>query len=167
MFMRELNLNREETNLENEIKNIFNVIRNHTQSTPPNLFLQIEKLLLLRSEIYEDLNQLQHKGLILKAAKLLQDEFPEINRWSWHPKQTSSPNEADLTGYDETMVILNAEITTSLKPVGTIDMRMKKTLISLSGKNGKRFYFVQTVEMLNRANAKIMKNKWDILARMI
>lgn len=162
-----MNIQDEEANLEREITKMFSTIRNQTERVPEGLTDQVQRLFLLRSEIYEDLNQLQHAALILKAAKLLQNEFPEIDRWSWHPKQTSRPDEADLTGYINEVVFLNVEVTTSVKPVGTIDSRMNKTLKSLDHKNGKRYYFVQTTKMLNRAKTKIAKNNWNITPREI
>ena len=153
--------------LQVEIKNIFNSIQQLTKNIPDNLNEQVSRLFQLRSEVYEELNQLQHKSLILTVAKLLKKEFPEINRWTWHPKQTSNPDEADLTGYTDSIVIISAEVTTSIKPVGTIDTRMRKTLNSLNRKNGKLFYFVQTTEMFNRATSKITKNNWDITPRLV
>jgi hypothetical protein len=162
-----MKLDEEELILKAEIANIFNTIRYRTETTPTEITQQVERLFLLRSEIYEDLNQLQHKSLILNAAKLLQNEFPGISSWSWHPKQTSHPDEADLTGYADRMIVISAEVTTSMKPIGTIDTRMGKTLSSLNNKKGKRFYFVQTNEMLNRAITKIAKNNWDITPRKI
>jgi hypothetical protein len=162
-----MDIKKEEQILKDEIKNIFNSIQELTKDIPDNLNEQVGRLFQLRSEVYEELNQLQHKSLILKVAKLLKKEFPEINRWTWHPKQTSNPDEADLTCYKDSIVIISAEVTTSMKPVGTIDTRMRNTLNSLNRKNGKLFYFVQTTEMFNRATTKIIKNNWDITPRLV
>ena len=52
-----------------------------------------------------------------------------------------------------------------MKPLGTIDNRMQTTLKSLNDKTGRRFYYVQTPEMLKRATFKILENNWDITPR--
>jgi len=163
----ELRIIEEEKKIKEDLTEIFQKIQQHTETIPTTTKEQVEKLSLLRSDIYEDLNQLQHISLILEVAKLLQKEFPEINNWRWHPKQTSKPDEADLTGFNDKKIIISSEVTTSQNPVGTIDSRMKKTLESLSTKRGKRFYFVLTKSMYDRAKTKIRNNNWDIIPRQI
>lgn len=134
----------------------------------PNYFKdQLQHLSIIRKDIYEDINQLQHKGLIIEVAEKLQNEFPQINKWTWHPMQTSHDDFADLTGYVGNKVFLNAEVTTSLAPVGTIAIRMKNTLLSLNKKQGKLFYFVQTEKMLKRAETKIKNKKHNIVPRQV
>jgi hypothetical protein len=61
--------------------------------------------------------------------------------------------------------MLNVEVTTSQNPVGTIAQRMEKTLVSLSRKKGKLFYYVKTEKMLNRAKTKIKNNALKVEAR--
>ena len=58
--------------------------------------------------------------------------------------------------------MISAEITTSEKPVGTIDSRMQKTLAKLAEMQGAKFYFVRTPQMQQRANTKITKVGWNI-----
>ena len=164
---KELIIEEEKVKLKCDIKKIFTVIQSQTESIPKKLNDQVDSLFILHSEIYEDLNQLQHKSLIIVAAEILEKKFIEINRWCWHPEQTSDPDEADLTGYQDKKVIINAEVTTSNNPMGGIDTRMRKTLKSLSTKEGKRFYFVQTEKMFNRAKTKITNNNWNITPHKI
>lgn len=155
--------------LRDEIANLYKRMQMMTSDIPDNLSDQVSRLFDLRSKVYEDLNQLQHKSLILTAAKELAREH-KVHHWTWHPKQTSSTSEADLTGYDfQNQPIVNAEVTTSKRPIGTIDKRMFSTLSSLASKQGALFYFVQTDSMLKRALGKIEKNGWKqrITCRMI
>ena len=159
MRKNNLNIAIEKDILKNELQEWFSVIRKHLSKNPLSVNDQIELLNEIRKDIYEDLNQLQHKSAIILIAEELQKEFPSITEWYWHPKQTSQENYADLTGIVNDEVFLNAEITTSLNPVGTIDKRMKKTLESLNLKQGKKFYYVQTDKMMARALTKIKKNK--------
>jgi hypothetical protein len=157
----------EEDLLREELQGLFTKIKAITAQVPPNVREQVMSLFELRSEVYEDINQLQHKSLIIMAAKRLLAENPLIDAWTWHPKQTSSVSEADLIGYSKGNVVLNAEVTTSKRPVGTIDERMKSTLSSLSNKKGDKYYFVQTDAMYNRACSKIKNNGWQITCLQI
>ena len=131
----------------------------------------IKKLSLLkdfRKKLYENLNQLQHRALILKAAQMFQSEYKNITHWTWHPSQTSQPKFADLTGYDKNNnVILNAEITTSMKAIGSIRQRMSKTLESLSIKEGDKFYIVSNESMEKSASKKIKTLNIDIKVKKI
>ncbi len=166
--MKELILKTEKATLKKELKHIFGIIQDLTEDLPLTVTKQVKILFEIRSNIYEDINQLQHKALIIKVAGLLKKEYPEIVSWSWHPKQTSHPDEADLTGYDsKKQVIVNAEVTTSIRPTGTIDQRMKSTLESLNRKKGKLFYCVQTPEMYRRAELKIRKNRFNIMVYLV
>jgi hypothetical protein len=162
MEYRQLIIAFEEDLLRKELHVLFKKIKAITAQVPLDLRDQVTTLFELRSEVYEDMNQLQHKSLIISAAKRLLDENPNIDAWTWHPKQTSSVTEADLTGYSKGRVVLNAEVTTSKRPVGTIDKRMRSTLLSLSNKKGYKYYFVQTDAMFNRARTKIKNNGWQI-----
>jgi hypothetical protein len=161
----ELNIKTEKILLKKELSDWFNKIGRHIANKPSTINEQIELLSLIRKDTYEDLNQLQHKGFILEIAEQLQLEFPQITKWTWHPKQTSHKDDADLTGFCENNVMLNVEVTTSQNPVGTIAQRMEKTLVSLSRKKGKLFYYVKTEKMLNRAKTKIKNNALKVEAR--
>lgn len=165
--MNELNIKQEKTILQKEIDSWFKKMQGHLDKRPSKFKEQVQHLALIRKDNSEDLNQLQHKALIIEAAEELQKNFPEINRWTWHPKQTSHVDFADLTGFVGNKVFLNAEATTSENPEGTTAKRMHKTLSSLNNKNGLKFYFVQTLKMLQRAKHKIENNGFKIDARHI
>ena len=118
----------------------------------------------IRSEAYEDLNQIQHEHLIVCAAEWLisQNVCAPDTQWRWNPRQTGDHSEPDLVGFSNGNVLVSAEITTSAKPDGVIDSRMRKTLAKLSQQAGKLFYFVQTEPMATRAATKIRKAGWNI-----
>lgn len=160
-------LNNEKDSLKNELDTLFNTIREHTVLLPTSLIEQINFLKQFRLEIYENINQLQHKALVINAVVYLQEKFPMINKWICHPKQTSKIDEADINGFSNSKIIVKAEVTTSLKPIGIIDTRMKNILISLSKNGGEKYYFVQTEEMYNRANIKIKKMNLNIEVRLL
>ncbi|MBP5055220.1 hypothetical protein [Pseudomonas chlororaphis] len=118
----------------------------------------------LRSEVYEDLNQIQHEHLIICAAEwLLSWGICDLDtQWYWNPRQTGDATEPDLHGMQNEVIVVSAEITTSAKPEGSIDSRMRNTLAKLSQQSGQLFYFVQTEAMANRAETKILKAGWSI-----
>ena len=84
----------------------------------------------LRKDTYEDLNQIQHEHLIVRAAEwlLVERRCPPETQWFWNPRQTGDNSEPDLRGSHSGAIVISAEITTSEKSVGTIDSRMQKTL---------------------------------------
>jgi hypothetical protein len=98
----------------------------------------------IRSEAYEDLNQIQHEHFTLLAAQWLMANrrCPPTTEWSWNPRQTGTAEEPDLQGRHNGAVILSADITTSAKPARVIDTRMSRTLNKLSGTEGVKYYFV-------------------------
>jgi hypothetical protein len=165
--MKDLNVESEKLILIKNIENWYNKMNEQLKLRPPSVEKQIEHLSLIRKDIYEDLNQIPHKAMIILVAEELQKEFPKINRWTWHPMQTSHPDFADLTGYINNEILLNIEVTTSLEPLGTIDGRMKTTLLSLNNKIGQRIYYVRTIKMLQRANTKIKTNGLKLEVRLI
>lgn len=113
----------------------------------------------LRQDIYEDLNQIQHEHLIIRAAEwlLAEQRCPSETLWFWNPRQTGDNSEPDLRGYHAGAIVVSAEITTSENPVGAIDSKMQKTLAKLAEMQGVKFYFVRTSKMQQRANTKIAK----------
>jgi hypothetical protein len=118
----------------------------------------------LRKETYEDLNQIQHEHLIVRAAEWLlanQRCSPET-LWFWNPRQTGDHSEPDLRGSHYGTVVISAEITTSEKPVGTIDKHMQNTLAKLAAMEGAKYYFVRTESMRQRASTKVVKGSWQI-----
>ncbi len=118
----------------------------------------------LRKDTYEDLNQIQHEHLIVRAAEwlLAERKCPPETQWFWNPRQTGDNSEPDLRGSHSGAIVISAEITTSEKPVGTIDSRMQKTLAKLAEMQGAKFYFVRTPQMQQRANTKIANGGWEI-----
>jgi hypothetical protein len=113
----------------------------------------------IRSEVYEDLNQIQHEYLILRAAEWLiaQGVCPATTQWTWNPRQSGDANEPDLEGKVNGQIVLSAEITASADPQGAIGARMQTTLKKLSTFQGKLFYFVRTESMRRRAETNVTK----------
>jgi hypothetical protein len=124
----------------------------------------VQVLTSIRSETYEDINQIQHEYFILLAAQWLLDEggCPAATMWSWNPRQTGTLGEPDLQGRHNEIIVVSAEITTSAKPVGVIDARMAKILKKLSLTEGAKYYFVCTERMRRRASTKLAKAGWLI-----
>ena len=118
----------------------------------------------LRASLYESLNQIQHGYLILQALRWLRGQGfgGEKPTWYWNPRQTGDASEPDLMARDGTSVLLCAEVTTSEKPSGTIDTRMRETLEKLSRMEGRKFYIVRTQEMARRARTKVNAGSWNI-----
>ncbi|MFP3705190.1 hypothetical protein [Paraburkholderia tropica] len=137
----------------------------HLASLPcDSTVASVDVLRRLRSEVYEDLNQIQHEHLIIRAAEWLFSDggVSDEVAWFWNPRQTGDASEPDLRGILAGKVTVSAEVTASERPVGTIDSRMQKTLTKLSNMEGKKYYFVRTEEMRKRASTKIAKGGWPI-----
>ena len=129
----------------------------------------IDVLRRLRKAVYEDINQIQHEEMALRAVRSLQenDFLNQKLDWYWNPRQTGDDSEPDLRAVKNDDIVLSAEVTTSEKPKGTIDQRMGDTLAKLSNMQGHRFYFVQTDSMEKRARTKIEKGGFQIVVRNI
>ena len=128
----------------------------------------INMLACLRENAYELTNQLQHEALIIEVAADIAKEFGDIHiKWSWNPRQTGKSDEPDLRGEVDGQTVVSAEVTTSARPVGAIDRRMRGTLQKMSGFPGKRIYCVRTHEMRQRAETKIRKAGYEIEVRML
>lgn len=126
----------------------------HTNSLADSLGL----LDLLRRNIYENLNQVQHRALLLDAADHLAERHGADIAWFWHPEQTGTASEPDLRGVNVLgEVVFSAEASASHAPIGSIDTHMRKTLTSLSAMPGERYYFARTTKMINRAITKASK----------
>ena len=121
-------------------------------------------LVAVRRHAAEDLNQLQHEHLIIRAAAWLRDNHlvPPDASWSWNPRQTGDHTEPDLAAEHHGACLLSAEITASAEPQGVIDSRMAKTLRKLNGMQGSKYYFVRTEAMRQRAQTKVTENAWSI-----
>lgn len=113
----------------------------------------------LRTEGYEELNQIQHEYAALCAVRWLvtQARAPEGTRWEWNSRQTGDATEPDIRGVVEGRVVISGEVTTSARPIGVIDRRMQSTLEKLAGMEGARFYFVLSERMRKRAETKVRK----------
>jgi hypothetical protein len=78
--------------------------------------------------------------------------------WEWNPHQTGGNDEPDLVGKNNKGIILySIEATTSEKPIGVIDKRIKNTLIKIQKFKGNLMYFVRTNAMKVRAESKLKK----------
>lgn len=123
-----------------------------------------DRLRKIRGAVYENLNQIQHEYLVLQGLQWLRNNGysdPSL-KWFWNPRQTGDATEPDLRAMNEARIVLSAEATTSEKPEGVIDSRMRDTLAKLSKMPGRRFYFVRTPAMAQRATTKVGKNSWKI-----
>lgn len=147
-----------------DIKNLFGAIASLSSSPYTTAKEGIGILDRLRKDTYEDLNQIQHEHLIIRAAEWLleQQKCSPETQWFWNPRQTGDNSEPDLRGVFAGSVVISSEITTSENPVGTVDSRMKKTLVKLAQMPGDKFYFVRTSQMQQRAKTKITKGGWAI-----
>jgi len=166
---RIVDLNIAEAQVFQKVKELIAASRAIVAEEPPNLEFGIETLKQLRRAIYEDLNQIQHEGMILRAARLL--ESSELTgqevEWYWNPRQTGTADEPDLRGLVAGQIVVSAEITASESPKGTMDQRMATTLEKLSKLPGKAFYFVCADSMERRARTKVKQAGYQIEVRRI
>ncbi|NJC87172.1 MAG: hypothetical protein FIB02_01335 [Desulfuromonas sp.] len=147
-----------------DIQKILATVQKHSSLPCTTAEAGIKILNRLRKETYEDLNQIQHEHLIVRAAEwiIAKEKCPPETVWYWNPRQTGDHSEPDLRGTCAGKIVVSAEITTSENPVGTIDTRMQKTLAKLSEMQGARYYFVRTETMRQRAETKVVKGGWRI-----
>ncbi|MBW9052261.1 hypothetical protein [Rhizobium mesosinicum] len=124
----------------------------------------IPALASLREGIYESLNQTLHEYYAVRGLEWLLSARPEFQalEWHWNPRATGTSLEPDIRGVAGTQVIVSAEVTTSPRPSGVIDSRMRATLIKLSQMAGAKYYFVTSPQMAQRANTKLAKAKYRI-----
>jgi len=158
-----------ETKIIADIRDCVSTIRNLVNYDFTSPIEGVAILLKIRQLAYEDLNQIQHEELVYRAATILKNtEFKGRNlEWFWNPRQTGDNSEPDLQAMENDEVVLSAEVTTSERPIGTIDSRMRDTLVKLSNMPGRKFYFVRTDEMEQRAKTKISKLGASIEVRKI
>jgi hypothetical protein len=144
-----------------DIARLIKAIRRLAETQPTSVESGILLLRQLRSETYEDVNQIQHEDMILKAAEWLISRavVPAGAKWFWNPRQTGTAAEPDLQGKFNGSTIVSAEITASENPLGVIDMRMRKTLEKLAQMDGLKFYFVRSATMQTRARTKVLKRQ--------
>jgi hypothetical protein len=120
----------------------------------------------VRDTAYENLNQIQHEYLILAAVRHLVDKSlvsPDVE-WQWNPRQTGGINEPDLRGARGGTVVVSVEVTTSVRPIGTILTRMQGTLKKLSGESfaGGKYYVVRTDAMERKARSIVKREGYTI-----
>ena len=158
------NLKMAEKDVFQKAKRLIVEVRRVSTEDPSNLKSAIELLQHLRKAVYEDLNQIQHEAMILRAALVLQsDEFDkEDMEWYWNPRQTGGTDEPDLRGTVRGQIRLSAEVTASERPIGSIDRRMGSTLNKLSKMPGKKLYFVRTSVMEKRAISKVSRVGYQV-----
>jgi hypothetical protein len=152
-----------------DIKECLKTIRNLTGDEPASTSEGVKLLQRLRQAVYEDINQIQHEELILRAAKFFEQSDFKGKKvdWYWNPRQTGDASEADLRGVIAGEIALSAEITTSERPVGGLDSRMASTLKKLNDMPGQRYYFVRTQEMAQRAMTKTSRAGYTITVKKI
>lgn len=139
-------------------------VQRHAAEDPRTVAGAVTILARLREEVYEDLNQIQHEYLIIRAAVWLRENglVPPDAAWFWNPRQTGDQTEPDLAADQAGARVVSAEITASVNPKGVIDSRMAKTLAKLNGMPGSKYYFVCTEAMRQRAQTKVSKKCWSI-----
>ena len=139
-------------------------IRQHASDDISTLSDGLLKLRNIRSSVYENLNQIQHEYLILQGMVWLSNNgYDQHNiHWFWNPRQTGDSSEPDLRGVVNGAIVVSAEATTSEKPQGVIDTRMRNTLEKLDKIEGDKYYFVRTYIMEQRAKTKVTNKGWKI-----
>ena len=143
---------------------LLTTLRDNCAIEPTSAADAVRVLANIRDLAYENLNQIQHEYLILLSARHLENEqiVPAGTSWQWNPRQTGGRDEPDLQGSTGAEILVSAEITTSRRPVGTIDKRMRTTLLKLSSFAGQCFYFVRTSAMAARASTIVNANEYEI-----
>lgn len=153
-----------EADVASDIKSSLTTIRQLVADDPKSPSDGIRILRTIRDSEYENLNQLQHRWLIIQARRWLEHETASLRdaTWEWNPEQTGTGSEPDLRASVDAEVKVSAEATTSKDPIGSIDTRMKATLAKLSKMEGALYYFAVPDSMANRARTKINKDGWSI-----
>lgn len=147
-----------------DISKLVKVLREKSEKDPVAVADGISLLMALRKDIYEELNQIQHESLAVRAVEWLKGSgygAAELE-WFWNPRQTGDDKEPDVRAVLNKKVIVSAEASASDSPKGTIDSHMAKTLEKLSKMDGEKFYFVRTNQMAKRAETKVKKGSWAI-----
>ena len=148
----------------NEARTLLAAVRRHAAEDPQTVAEAVTILVRLREGVYENLNQLQHEYLIIRAAVWLRENglVPPDAAWFWNPRQTGDQTEPDLAADQAGARVVSAEVTASANPKGVIDSRMAKTLAKLNRMPGSKYYFVGTEAMRQRAQTKVSKSCWSI-----
>ena len=155
-------------NAKNKLRNDISAIVSDTKAIisdeNDDLNMGLDLLERLRKAIYEDLNQVLHEALLVRGIEYLngRNDLQHPIDWYWNPRQTGTGDEPDLQGRFNNEVVVSAEASTSAKPQGVIDSRMRDTLTKLSRMNGILFYFVTTQKMMARAETKVRRLGFQI-----
>lgn len=162
--MQQIDLKSARQKVLSDIQNYVTQIHRIVSRPHSTLGTGIRLLVDLRKASYEDLNQIQHEFATLRAIEwLVQKDCVDSNAvWEWNPRQTGDASEPDLSALVDGQTVISGEVTTSEKPQGVIDKRMGSTLLKLSKMRGKKFYFVTSVVMAQRARTKVDKAGWPI-----
>ena len=92
--MKELKIQKEKNQLQNEVNQFNSILRKQIENSSTNLKYQVKFLANLRKEIYENINQLQHKALLIRAAEILQKKYP-TSKFIWFRGRTFSVSELE------------------------------------------------------------------------
>ncbi len=152
----------EEVQLRQEMEDLRSAAHSLSSTPITSLYQGIETLGSLRQSIYENLNQLPHKYLLLRALRWLQtNRSPYFGSdWFWNPMQTGTATEPDLLWELKGRTVVSAEASASQGPVGRIAVRLKKTLEKLEWMEGELFYFALSDLMAIRARKYIREAGW-------
>jgi hypothetical protein len=143
--------------LQNKADDVLEKIKTCATQTPETIQEKLAALGGLKSAIYQDLNQIPHRALLLEAVDYLNQKYKDPITWSWHPEHTGKAKEPDLLGKQNGKVIISAEATTPKVTKGAPSKKMPKVLEHLSRMEGEKFYFVRSTQMKSLAETKISK----------
>ena len=162
--MQQLDLASADQKVFSDLQSLLDEVRTIVSANPKHIDEGIRILAKLRSKSYENLNQIQHEYATFLGAQWLAEHDRSLHSayWSWNPRQTGDSTEPDLQVASNGKVLISAEVTTSVKPQGKIDERMRSTLDKLSEMEGRLIYFVLSKEMKQRAETKIRKSRYAI-----
>ena len=160
------NLSSAEERVLEKVKQLLSDAKRDVEEEPSNFKDGIRVVERLREDIYENLNQIPHEAMIIRAVRDLQskDLAGKSVDWCWNPRQTGGPKEQDLRGTVNGSICISAEITASKS---LIDETIAATLEKLSKMPGKKIYFVRTEPMEKRATTKVNNHDWSIQVRRI
>lgn len=126
-----------------------------------NLESGIAFLADVRRAVYEEINQLQHEALLLRAVEWLSPSLPGDVRWHWNPRQQGGNGEPDLRALVGDVIVVSAEASAAEIPRGVIDRRIRQALEKLRRMDGRKFYFACTPRMERRARSKVRNRGFD------
>lgn len=121
----------------------------------------------LRRAVYEEINQLQHEALLLRAIEWLSPTLPAGVRWLWNPRQQGGSDEPDLRAMIGDEIVVSAEASAAELPQGAIDRQIRQALERLWPMNGRKYYFACTPRMERRARTKVRNRGFDIIVQLL